>query len=158
MKSIFLLATSLVALLAGFGCQHIEVSNEGNPERLLRGSVDAQATLPPGAEILVRLLDAAPAGPGIPTGREDLPLGDRARPVIAERVLGEFRQTLAAMTTEPVPFEIDYRAHDDELRHGLNLEVRVSFGGRVRYRTIHAHVVTLASSPFTQVVTVQPLQ
>ncbi len=72
-----------------------------------------------------------------------------------ERVLGEYTQTLATGTSDPVPFRIEYSAEDAVLRRGLNVEVRVSFGGKLRFRTVNAHVVTLASSPFNQTVNVE---
>ena len=88
----------------------------------------------------------------------DVPLADRPTAAPVERVLGEFRQTLNAMRSEPLPFEIAYRADDSELRRGLNVDVRITFGGRMRFRTINAHVLTLASSPFPQEIAVQPLE
>ena len=65
--------------------------------------------------------------------------------------------TLTAGTAEPVSFRIEYTADDAMLRRGLNVEARVSFGGKLRYRTINAHVVTLASSAYRQDVAVQPV-
>lgn len=143
--------------ISGTGCEHLDVAPAGNPDRQLRGTVVAPSALPAGTEVLVRLVDASPSEAATMASKSDLPLGDRGRPQVAERILGEQRQTLAAGTAEPVPFQLDYRSEDAGLRHGLNVDVRVSFGGRVRYRTIQAHVVTLASSPFPQVVMVQPL-
>jgi hypothetical protein len=157
MKSI-LLAAAVIALVAGAGCSTIDVALPGDSDRVLRGTVNVPSTLPSGTEILIRLVDPEATAVAVPVGREGLPLGDRGRLPAVERVLGEHRQTLEAMTTEPVPFALEYRAHDDELRHGLNLDVRISYSGRVRFRTISAHVVTLASSPFPQLVAVQPLE
>jgi len=139
------------------GCQHLDVSSQGDPERLLRGTVTSQATLPAGAEIVVRLIDPATAGETTALVRSDLPLGDRARVPAIERLVGEYRIVLDAMTTEAVPFELEYRAEDATLRHGLNVDVKISYGGRLRYRTLSAHVVTLASSPFPQDIAVQPV-
>jgi uncharacterized lipoprotein YbaY len=146
------LAPALLGLFAA-GCSSLDIAAPGNVDRVLRGTVTAPSTLPAGAEIVVRLVDVAP----VSIARTDLPLGDRPTAVPVERLLGEFRQTLAAMRAEPLPFEIAYRAEDSELRHGLNVDVRITFGGRLRFRTISAHVVTLASSPFPQDVAVQPL-
>lgn len=140
------------------GCAHLDVAAAGNPERQLRGTIVVPAALPAGTEILVRLVDASPAEPATMAPKNDLPIPDRSRPPLAgPQILGEQSQTLAAPATEPVPFQLDYHADDALLRHGLNVEARISFGGRVRYRTIQAHVVTLASSPFPQTVTVEAL-
>jgi len=139
------------------GCQHLDVSSQGDPERLLRGIVTSQATLPAGAEIVVQLIGPATASAATAPLRSDLPLGDRARVPVIERLVGEYRIVLDAMTTEAVPFELEYRAEDATLRHGLNVDVKISYGGRLRYRTLSAHVVTLASSPFSQDIAVQPV-
>jgi uncharacterized lipoprotein YbaY len=157
MKHLLILLIPLGWILAGAGCAHIDVSGSGDPERVLNGTVTVPAALPAGAELLVRLVDVSGFESAATPARNDLPLGDRGRPTPAPRILGEDRQSLTATMSEPVPFRIEYRADDSVLRHGLNIEVRVSFGGRVRYRTINAHVVTLASSPFPQVVNVEAL-
>lgn len=155
MKSL-LFRLFLATLLGQFvaGCTHLDIAAPGNVDRVLRGTITVPSALPAGAEVVVRLVDVAPAA----IARGDLPLGDRAAAVPVERLLGEFRQTLPAMRSEPLPFEIAYRADDTELRHGLNVDVRISFGGRLRFRTISAHVLTLASSPFPQDIAVQPLE
>ena len=155
MKSL-LLRVFVLALLGHFfaGCTHLDISAQGNVERVLRGTITAPSALPVGTEVVVRLVDLAPVG----ISHGDLPIADRPTAVPMERVVGEFRQTLTAMKAEPLPFEIGYRADDSELRHGLNVDVRISFGGRLRFRTISAHVLTLASSPFPQDVAVQPLE
>lgn len=145
-------------LLAGAGCEHLDLATAGSPDRVLNGTLNVPSALPAGTEVLVRLIDvAAKDSAPMPAG-SDLPLGDRARPVAVDRVLGEHRQKLETGTTQPVPFKIEYRAEDSVLRHGLTVEARISYGGKVRYRTLNAHVVTLASSPFRQEVWVQPVQ
>lgn len=154
MKNLVLRIFSLAVLCGVAGCAHLDVTAQGNPDRVLRGTVTAPSALPAGAEIVVRLIDVSPAG--IPRG--DLPIADRPTPVAMERVLAEHRQTLATMKAEPVPFEVTFRADDTALRHGLNVDVRISYGGRLRFRTISAHVLTLASSHFSQDVAVQPLE
>jgi len=149
---------ALGLLWMGAGCEHINITPEGNPERVLNGVVSLHAALPAGTEILVRLLDITPSEKVAMNPGAELPLGNRGRPLPVERVLGEYRRTLDALVTESVPFQIEYQADDSQLRHGLNVDVRITFGGRVRYRTINAHVVTLASSPFRHEVEVQAVQ
>jgi uncharacterized lipoprotein YbaY len=139
------------------GCGHIDITPPGNPDRVLKGTVNAPAALPAGTEVHVRLVSDSSLEATALGSNNDLPLGDRGRPLAGERILGEQRQTLDAVATEPVPFTIEFRADDSVLRQGINVEVRVSFSGRVRYRTIQAHVVTMASSPFPQTVMVQQL-
>jgi uncharacterized lipoprotein YbaY len=40
----------------------------------------------------------------------------------------------------------------------VNIDARISVGGKLRFRTINAHVVTLSSAPYPQEVAVQPVQ
>ena len=72
-------------------------------------------------------------------------------------MLGEQTQTLGAPTDRPVPFRIEYQASDNVLRHGVNVDARISYGGKVRFRTVQAHLMTLASSPFAHEVAVEPV-
>lgn len=151
------LFVALAALLLSAGCNSIDVTSGGISSRVLNGTVAAGMGLPAGSEITVRLfaVSAAPEGPR-PANNELVPL---LRPTQGgERVLGEQTQKLAAGTADPVPFQIEYTADDATVRHGLNVEARISFGGKLRYRTINAHVVTLASSAFRQEVAVQSVE
>jgi hypothetical protein len=155
MKSAISLA-ALTFLLTGLGCGHVDLAPAGNPDRVLTGSVRAPAALPAGTEIVVRVVDPSPSM--TPAIRSELPIVDRGRPAPSERILGEYRHTLTTPTIDPVPFKVEYHVDDTELRQGLNVDVRISHDGRVRYRTISAHVITLASSPFPQEVPVQALE
>lgn len=144
------------ACLFGAGCGSLDVTPPGDPDRVLNGTVKAGEALPAGTEIVVRLLASlAPEPARVPAG--DLPVATRPTAMAAERLLGEFTQTLTAATNDPVPFTIPFHADDAVLRRGVNVEARVSVGGRVRYRTINAHVVTLNSARFPQEVAVQPV-
>ena len=144
-----------VFILAGAGCGSIDVSTGGNPDRVLTGAVATGGGLPAGAEVVVRLISAPGAHEPQRVAGSDVPVMTRPVASSAERVLGEHVQTLTAGTAEPVPFRIEYTAEDAVLRRGLNIDVRVSVGGKVQYRTVNAHVVTLASSPVKQTETEQ---
>jgi hypothetical protein len=152
----FALIASLVVLVAA-GCAHLDTTPAGNPDRVLKGAVNFNTTVPAGAEIVVRLLEPVGGEPSRGPGN-DVPVATQSAGARTERLLGEFRQTLSAGTMQPVPFQFEYRAEDAVLRRGLNVDVRVSVEGKVRLRTISAHVVTLASSPFSQEVWVQPVR
>ena len=138
------------------GCASIDTTPMGRPDRVLTGTVAPSGPLPAGTEILVRLV-APPAAVARAPGA-DRPAGALPAWEGGERVLGESRQTLAQGSSQPVPFRLEYHADDAQLRRGLSVDVRVSEGGRVRFRTIQAHVLTLASSPYPQEVRVQPVQ
>jgi uncharacterized lipoprotein YbaY len=60
------------------------------------------------------------------------------------RVLGS--QTISDPGQAPVGFRVEYLAEDDLLRHGLNVEARVSWGGRVRYYNMNGYAVTLGNA------------
>jgi uncharacterized lipoprotein YbaY len=147
-----------VAWLAA-GCGHLDVAATSDPNRVLQGRVTAGGQLPAGAEVVVRLI-ANGVAPAAHPPTSDLPVAARAGTSAGavEQMLGEQVQTLASATTQPVPFRVEYRADDAMLRRGLNLDVRISVGGKLRYRTINAHVITLASAPYPQEVMAQPVQ
>ncbi len=149
----------LTSLLLGSGCGSLDVSRAGNPNRVLSGTIDAGTALPAGAEVVVRLVSAPAGNDTMRTTQTDLPV--MATPPAGqgiERVLGTHTQRLTSGTMEPVPFQLEYNAEDAVLRRGLNLDVRVVVGGKLQYRTVNAHVVTLASSPFKQTVVVQAVR
>jgi len=45
--------------------------------------------------------------------------------------------------SSPVVFRVEYRAEDDLLRRGLNIEVRISYGGRLRLFNANQYEVGL---------------
>jgi uncharacterized lipoprotein YbaY len=115
-----------VAAAALMGCGHLDTTPEGDPSRVLMGTVDVGgASLPPGTVVTVRVV--------VPQ-RGDAPL----------RVLGS--QTIRDPGASPVSFRVEYVAEDDLLRHGLNIEARVSWGGRVRYYNMNGYAVTLGNA------------
>lgn len=115
-----------VAAAALAGCGHLDTTPEGDPSRVLIGTVDlGDAPLPAGAVVAVRIV--------VPQ-RGDTPL----------RVLGS--QTITNPGASPVAFRVEYLAEDELLRHGLNVEARVSWGGRVRYLNMNGYAVTLGNA------------
>jgi uncharacterized lipoprotein YbaY len=104
------------------GCGHLNLVPIGEPERVLTGTVSfpEEITLPQDATVEVRVLDE---------GNASLPL-----------VLGD--QTITNPSVYPIPFKVEYNAEDDLLRRGLNIEVRVSYGGSVRYSNTHGTLLT----------------
>ncbi len=146
------LAACLV-LGGGAGCSHVDLAAEGSRARVIRGTVGTGVALPAGTEILVRIIAIGGPGSVRPAGA-DLPVA-REQVAAAETILAEQVQTLAAPAGGPVPFQIELDAEDAVLRRGVNIVARVFYGGRVRFRTINAHVVTLNSAHFPQTVTLQ---
>jgi uncharacterized lipoprotein YbaY len=151
-----LLLASVCAFLAA--CSSLELSSEGGgADRVVNGTVVAHTPLPAGAQVLVRLVDNTPreAVRAVPA---DMAMPDDAKPIATERIIAQEPITVPVQTMDPVPFRIEFRATDAELRHGLNLEARISYGGKVQHRTINARVVTLASVPYSHAIEVEPVQ
>jgi uncharacterized lipoprotein YbaY len=67
-------------------------------------------------------------------------------------VLGS--QTVTNPGTAPVPFRVEYHAEDALLRLGLNIEVRVSYGGKVQYYNRNHYAVSLGSVSDTHRISV----
>jgi len=132
-----LLAVLALAALAAPGCGHLDLSAEGDPLRVLTGQVEiaGQAPLPPDASVTVRVVDMSAAG-------------------VPPRMLGS--QTIERPSSSPVAFRVEYRAEDDLLRRGLNIEARVSSGGRVQYYNLNRYAVTLGNALDPHSVTVTP--
>lgn len=155
LRSLSLFCAAVALLLVGAGCENITTTRGGNPDRVIAGKVyiPGGGTLPADAEVVVRLIDTA----GMPVVRNaassNLPVGDRARVEPVAQVLGE--QVIRGGGETPVAFRFEYRADDSLLRHGLNLEARVSIGGRIRMRTVNFRAVTLGNAADTHEVSVE---
>jgi uncharacterized lipoprotein YbaY len=123
------------AALALSGCGQMDLTPEGDPARVLSGTVDIgeESALPADTTVTVRVVDASAAG---------MP------PV----VLGS--QTITNPGVAPVAFRVEYRAEDELLRQGLNVEVRVSYGGKIRYYNLNKFAVTLGNAADEQRIAV----
>jgi uncharacterized lipoprotein YbaY len=143
----FVFLAALAALLAAAGCANVslDLATESDPNRVLNGTVNfrTETPLPPDAEVVVRVLDMASLEQARAAANRDLPVATRAQVQLPPTVLAE--QTIRAPGAAPVPFRLEFRANDELLRHGLNLEARISYGGKVRFRTVDAYLVTLSS-------------
>lgn len=145
---------ALAAVLAA-GCAHLDLEAPGDPNRVLVGTVSFSqpATLPAGAEVLVRIMDPHPqalnAGVTALTPPGQMPLLNRPITGSAE-VVGSVEpeevaeQTIRNPGASPVAYRIEYRAEDDVLRRGLTIEVRISYGGRVQLFNSNQYSLTLA--------------
>jgi len=151
-----LLLALAAAFLAGAGCNNLDLARASDPDRTVTGTVNFRAdlVLPSDAVVVVRVVDASGFGQLRSTSSQDLPLMNGPKPVPVAQVLGE--QTITSPAGAPVAFSISYHADDDLLRHGLNLEARISYGGKVRLHTANAHVLTLANANLAHEVWVEP--
>ncbi len=133
----FPLFALLGALSLAAGCGHLDLQPEADGDRVLTGTVNfhTAAPLPPDTVVAVRLLDnSAPSG---------VPMQ-----------LGE--QTVSHPDAPPVPFRIEYTATDAQLRRGLIIEARVSFGGTVRFYNVNGYALTLTKASDPQEVWLNP--
>jgi uncharacterized lipoprotein YbaY len=126
---------SAVAALALAGCGQLDLTPEGDPGRVLAGTVEIgeDIALPADAVVTVRVVDLSNAA-------------------LPPQVLGS--QTITSPGVSPIPFHVGYRADDAALRRGLNIEARISFGGRVRYYNMNRYAVTLGNAAEDHRVTV----
>jgi uncharacterized lipoprotein YbaY len=128
---------SAAAALGLAGCGHLDLTPEGDPARVLTGQVqigDAIA-LPADTVITVRVVDATAVG-------------------VPPQVLGS--QTIKDPGAAPVSFRVEYRADDEMLRKGLNVEARISFGGKIRYFNLNRYAVTLGNAADPHRINVDP--
>lgn len=136
----FLPALLIVATGVLLGaCSHVDLTPPGPTERVLIGVVsnNTNAPLPPDTEVTVRVVDVSGVG-----GRMQ---------VLGDQVI----QNPGAM---PVPYRVEFTADDAVLRRGLNLEARISIGGRLRYTTVTAHPITAGNVHDSHVVDVVAAQ
>lgn len=127
-----------LAALALAGCGQLDLTPEGGPSRVVTGRVELGdgSALPADASVTVLVVDASKAG-------------------MPPQVLGS--QTLRAAGGGPVDFRVEFMADDEVLRLGLNIEARVSFGGKVRYFNRNRHVLTLGNASDPHRITVNPI-
>lgn len=143
-------------LVLSAGCANLEVVNAGDPHRTVHGTIEFRSAtpLPEDAVVLVRIVDLAGIEQRRDNASRDLPIGDRAKAEPVPQVLAE--QAIKGAAVHAVPFQLEFEASDDLLRHGLNLDARISAGGKVRFRTASAHVVTLGNVEYPHAVWVEP--
>jgi uncharacterized lipoprotein YbaY len=162
MKNSFLLSgCAALAALFSVGCGHMALDTEGDPHRILAGTVQFSdpIVLPSDAEVRVSVVDENPPPPAANPG-DNL----NAMPVLnrpnnsalapGPEVLGE--TTIRGPGPTPVAFRVEYVADDDRLRRGLAIQVRVSYGGTVRYFNATQYQVSLGDVSELHQVSVEP--
>lgn len=152
-----LFAVALGLSLAAAGCQSLDLAPESDPERVVSGTITmtSDVQFPPDAELVVRVIEHTTVERTRLAGAEAPVVDNNPAPKI-ERVLGE--QVIRAPGAKPIPFRVEFRADDATLRRGLNIDARLSQGGKLRYRTLNAHLLTLGSVSYPHEVVVEPVQ
>jgi uncharacterized lipoprotein YbaY len=141
------LPLALAALLAGAGCSSasLDLRPESDPARVLNGTVNFRndQPLPADAEVVVRVLDASGIEQARVAANRNLPVTAHAQVAAGPVTLAE--KTVPVGPGQALPFRIEFNASDEVMRHGVNIEARITYGGAVRFRTVSAQVVTLSS-------------
>jgi uncharacterized lipoprotein YbaY len=149
MKTRLLLLTApLALLLTAAGCANasLDLTPASDPNRVINGTVNfrTERPLPPEAEVLVRVLDMSSVEQTRTAANRDMPVTASAQISTVPTVLAEQTVRVGTATTA-VPFHLEFSANDELLRHGLNIEARISIGGSVRFRTVDAYALTLST-------------
>lgn len=137
MKANFLSFVALASGLLFTGCKHLDTSATASPDRVLTGVVTNNTgggELPPDTEVTIRVVDLS-------------------RGESRGEVLGE--ETIMNPGRMPVSFRLEYRAEDAVLMRSVNVEARISVGGKLRYMTIAGHPITLGNVNSSHVVVVE---
>ena len=149
-KSHLLTGCAALAAALGVGCSHLDFAPPGDPDRVLTGTVSYSGTLPDNAEVLVRVVDPSPrpANADTLTPPNQPPLLNRpvtatiaTNAAIGPQELGV--QVIKHPGASPLAYRVEYRAEDEVLRHGVNIEVRITYDGRVRMFNSNQYSVTL---------------
>ncbi len=157
-STIVFLLTAWAVWFTSTGCGSINLTPEGDSNRVITGRINFRSdlVLPADAVVVVRIVDTAAMGQLNSASDKDLPVVGRPKAELVPQVLGE--QTIQAPAPGPVAFRIEYQASDRVLRHGLNLDARISYGGRVQLRTVEVRVVTLGNATDPHQVSVQSVR
>ena len=134
----FVRLTVALALIGIFGtaCSHLDISSAPLGDQVLHGTVDFHPIPPLGkTSVLVRMVDVT----------NDDPI-----------VIGE--TTVQAAGAPPVPFTINYKASDIEPPKRVQLVVRVSVDGKLRYYNIDSYAVSPMNADRTVRVWVTPVR
>jgi uncharacterized lipoprotein YbaY len=136
-------AVATLALLCAGGCGHFDLTPEGDPNRVLTGSVDfdVATTLPDDSIVVVRVVDPTGLTETAPAKVLGSPTAEESKAALPPKVLGE--QVIHGPVQAPIPFRLEYKAGDEQLGRGLNIEVRISSGGRVHYFNVNSFAITL---------------
>ena len=155
-RSLWLLVMSCAVWVTA-GCGHVDLAPETDPNRVVTGTVNVRMDLtpPPGAEVVVRLVEPPDVTAAPTAASRDLVIGERGTRTQPEKVVAE--QVIRSPSGMPVPFRIEYRASEATMQRGLNIAARISWDKRLRFRTMSAQVVTLATANEPQTVWVEAL-
>jgi uncharacterized lipoprotein YbaY len=157
-RTLILLLTSVFLVLGGSGCGHLDLAPETNPGRTVTGTINVHMSLmpPPDAELVVRVVEPADTTTAPTTAGRDMVIGERGSRERPERIVAE--QKIQAPASFPVSFKLEFTADDHAMRRGFNIEARISWGGRLRFRNLEAQAITLNTLGEPQIVWMEPVR
>lgn len=126
-----------LGLFLGAGCSYVEITDVGDANRVMTGKVAfvPGMAVPDGAILSVRVVDTSSMTSG---------------PVL----LGQ--QKIAISGEPPFEFRVEYRADDDLLRRGVNVEAKILVNGKLRYANLTGYAVTMSRAAVSQEITLLP--
>ena len=139
------LAGLIVPLLFGSGHMDFTPAGTGDPSRVLTGTISAQDndTLPADAEVAVEVVDPQRTLEKAPSSVLGEPPSVPLQSTLPPKVLGE--QLIKNPGQFPIAFRVEYTAVDEALQRGLIVQVRISYGGKVRFFNVNSSSVTLSN-------------
>ena len=155
-KRSLIVAFAALALLFAGGCGHLDLTPEGNPNRVLTGVVDfnGETALAADSVVVIRVVDPTGITETAPAQVLGSPSAAGSAAELPPKVLGE--QVIRNPGRAPVAFRIEYEAVDEQLRRGLNIEARVSSGGKLRYFNVNSYSITLNNVNDPHTISVNP--
>jgi uncharacterized lipoprotein YbaY len=148
----------LAVLLATTGCIHLDLTPQGDSDRVLTGTINLEGgsrSLPDDAVVLVRVEDAVPPRVAAATQADPTLLRPPPPADMPPEVLGE--QLIKHPGSIPLSFSVEYQAEASRLEHGLNVEVRISYGGRVQYINRNSYAIGLNDAAAPHSIWVSPV-
>lgn len=120
-----------LGLFLSAGCAYVEITQVGDANRVMTGKVAfiPGTPVPDGAILSVRVVDT------VNTTSGPVQLG---------------LQRIAISGEPPFEFRVEYRADDDLLRRGVNVEAKILVNGKLRYANLTGYVVTLGRATASQ--------
>jgi hypothetical protein len=179
---LFLSGCAALAVILGAGCKSLSLSDESDSNRILIGAADftppqsdipgQTGSLPANASMQIRVVDQDPqadtaSNPAMNSGLYNGQTSGSVRASsLGPQILGEATvpDASALVDYDPIghswqiPFKVYYSATDDQLRRGLNLEVRISYDGGVRYSNYNQYSLSLSDAKDKHIVRVERMR
>ena len=130
-----------------FGCGHVDFTpaGMGDPSRVLTGTISAQGddVLPADTEVAIEVVDPQRTTEKAPNSVLGEPATVPLQSTLPPKVLG--KQLLKNPGQFPIAYRVEYTAVDEALQRGLIVQVRISYGGKVRFFNVNSSSVNTSN-------------